>query len=320
MPHLLAANQKIAIDLTFTGAVSVGRHIANTLPLPDPEVSRYHAQIFLRDDRFIISDLASRNGIYVNGRRQQEQMLMPGDEICLGNTVLTFDPPRDMEQTLHFSEYGTRIWKSLPEPLHYVPAEVTTYAPAELGSMISHWLDHPEKTPLLSGKLRSEFLKFALESDRYRTKSALCEGALEFLENRIGTQRCVIFHLDEAHKRFQVLARYVAEEVPVKNQDFLPPKDILRIALDAGKAGYCPDIASDFRFEELYAAQQEADYPIQSFVILPIPGVASTFLYLDQSDPAESYDFKDFLQTYILGALLGKALHWYQLGEDKRKV
>lgn len=322
MPHLLAANDKIAVDLTFIGPISIGRHVANSLPLPDPEVSRYHAQIFPRGDLFFLSDLGSRNGVYVNGSQVQEQELHAGDEICIGNTLLSFDPPEDKMETRRFSEHGVRIWKTLPDNLVYAPLSVTTFPPLELEQSVSNWLERQEKNSALPSKLRSDFLKFVLGIDRYQTRCDLCEAALRFLENQIGAQRAAVFMLDGERKSLEVLGRYTAEEVQETDQQFTAPKEALRIVLDAGKAVYCANTESDFRFKYLQMAPQNTSYQVRSFILTPIvvQSMPPTFLYLDQSDAEEAYDFKHLLQAYVMGTLLGKMLYWYYLGGEKRKV
>ncbi len=76
------------------GGTSVGRDAQNDIILDDPAISRQHAK--LRKDgkgdkaRYLISDLATPNGISVNGRKIAKETLADGDEIQLGQTVLVF--------------------------------------------------------------------------------------------------------------------------------------------------------------------------------------------------------------------------------------
>jgi len=56
----------------------------------DPTVSGEHAAIVFEHGRFVLYDLASTNGTYLNGQRIQRQMLYDGDEIRLGSSVLVF--------------------------------------------------------------------------------------------------------------------------------------------------------------------------------------------------------------------------------------
>lgn len=69
----------------------IGRHAKNDITLDDTQVSRNHAHIRRIEDRFVLSDLGSANGVFVNG----EVVLTPrtladGDVIEIGDTKLTF--------------------------------------------------------------------------------------------------------------------------------------------------------------------------------------------------------------------------------------
>lgn len=64
--------------------VSIGRAPSNDLVLQAPKVSRQHAAINKYKDQYIIIDLKSSNGVYVNGQKVDEHPLMDGDEISIG--------------------------------------------------------------------------------------------------------------------------------------------------------------------------------------------------------------------------------------------
>ena len=50
----------------------------------DDTVSRRHAELRLREGSWILRDLGSSNGTWVNGRRVMEAEVAPGDEVVLG--------------------------------------------------------------------------------------------------------------------------------------------------------------------------------------------------------------------------------------------
>lgn len=69
----------------------IGRDPRSDIPLPgDMQVSKMHAEIRREGAYFIIYDLNSTNGTFVNGRRVNRQVLKDGDEIRVGRTKLTF--------------------------------------------------------------------------------------------------------------------------------------------------------------------------------------------------------------------------------------
>lgn len=71
--------------------VVVGRSRDCDITLDDPNVSRRHAELRRGQDGWVVADLASTNGVKVNGRRVTEQALEPGDEITLGLARLKFE-------------------------------------------------------------------------------------------------------------------------------------------------------------------------------------------------------------------------------------
>ena len=70
--------------------VNIGRDPSNHLRLEDPRVSRNHAQLRFALGRFVIFDLDSTAGTFVNGVAVSSQQLNPGDVISLAGVPLVF--------------------------------------------------------------------------------------------------------------------------------------------------------------------------------------------------------------------------------------
>src|SRR5438067_1421 len=68
------------VEIASTSAV-VGRHTEADLRLSGPDVSRRHCRIGVEDGMWRIVDLASTNGVYLNGVRLTEANLYPGDRL-----------------------------------------------------------------------------------------------------------------------------------------------------------------------------------------------------------------------------------------------
>lgn len=69
--------------------ITVGRVQGNELMLPKGNVSKRHARLVHRDGRFIVTDLNSTNGTYVNRRRiTQPTIVREGDRIYVGDFVI----------------------------------------------------------------------------------------------------------------------------------------------------------------------------------------------------------------------------------------
>ena len=73
--------------------VNIGRDLANDIVIRDPQVSRYHARLTLRDQVYAIEDLDSSNGTRVNGAQISGRVaLNDGDALALGDSILiTYD-------------------------------------------------------------------------------------------------------------------------------------------------------------------------------------------------------------------------------------
>ncbi len=93
--------------------VNIGRRLENQLVIDDPRVSRNHAQLRAIKGRFVLFDLNSTGGTFVNGQRTSQTVLYPGDVISLAGVALIFGqdnpPPRpDLAHTAPMeSESGT---------------------------------------------------------------------------------------------------------------------------------------------------------------------------------------------------------------------
>ena len=75
----------------------LGRQNKNAIPLDDVGASREHARIYLKDGRYTIVDLNSKNGVIVNGSRIDRFVLSNGDEIQIGETWLRVHLDEEIE-------------------------------------------------------------------------------------------------------------------------------------------------------------------------------------------------------------------------------
>ena len=76
--------------LLDTDIVSAGRHPDSDIFLDDVTVSRRHAQFRRSDDGFVVVDVGSLNGTYVNRDRIDEVLLTNGDEVQVGKYRLVY--------------------------------------------------------------------------------------------------------------------------------------------------------------------------------------------------------------------------------------
>lgn len=85
----LIVNGKRHVPLEET-VLHIGRQLDNDLVIDDSTVSRRHAQIRWRFGRFVIHDVGSKAGTFVNGKPISESVLQSGDIVTLGKVSLIY--------------------------------------------------------------------------------------------------------------------------------------------------------------------------------------------------------------------------------------
>jgi pSer/pThr/pTyr-binding forkhead associated (FHA) protein len=80
----------MVFSLNRQSPTSVGRAKANDIVLEDVSVSSQHCRIRPEDGSFVLHDLKSTNGTFVNERRVTRQALAEGDTVKLGETYMQF--------------------------------------------------------------------------------------------------------------------------------------------------------------------------------------------------------------------------------------
>ena len=84
--------QQSRIECSGQKDISVGRMPGNDVVLPKNNVSKRHARIVLEGGKFIIIDLKSANGTYVNGRKISGPLVITRqDKIHIGDFVLQLE-------------------------------------------------------------------------------------------------------------------------------------------------------------------------------------------------------------------------------------
>ena len=86
--------------------VSIGRRIDNVVVLNDPRISRLHAELRCFRGRWVVFDMGSSGGTYVNGQRITHSVVYDGDVISLAGVHVIFRqknlPRPDLNKTTMF--------------------------------------------------------------------------------------------------------------------------------------------------------------------------------------------------------------------------
>ncbi|MEW6716182.1 MAG: FHA domain-containing protein [Chloroflexota bacterium] len=84
---------------------NIGRRLDNQLVIDNPHISRTHAQLKVMGDHYVLIDLKSTSGTFVNGQRIYTTELQPGDVITLADVTMVFGtetPPQKESYTKPF--------------------------------------------------------------------------------------------------------------------------------------------------------------------------------------------------------------------------
>jgi pSer/pThr/pTyr-binding forkhead associated (FHA) protein len=93
MPKLiLKFDDRVLREYVIETSATIGRLRDNTVVLDNPAVSSHHARVYRDGDRFVIEDLKSKNGTYVNDKFvMNRRSLRNGDVVRIGKHQLVFD-------------------------------------------------------------------------------------------------------------------------------------------------------------------------------------------------------------------------------------
>ena len=118
--------QRLAVK---TPIVNIGRADYNDLVVPDPSISTSHAKLQRREGVWVLVDLDSTNGTFVDGERVQgEAPLAPGATVRFGDVQLVFEPTDDALRVAKGG--GTQVLKTPHSIAPNVPPKPASSPPA----------------------------------------------------------------------------------------------------------------------------------------------------------------------------------------------
>jgi transcriptional regulator with GAF, ATPase, and Fis domain len=101
-------------EFTVGTGVCIGSGKQNGICLEDGTVAERHCAIALRGERYVLTDLDSQEGTFVNGIPVKEREIVTGDEVAIGNSVFLFNG--DSQRIREASD--VRLEESTASPAH----------------------------------------------------------------------------------------------------------------------------------------------------------------------------------------------------------
>jgi two-component system NtrC family sensor kinase len=259
----------------------VGREAGNRIQLHDTEVSRHHAEIRWTGNEFLVCDLSSSNGTFVNNERVERRELTSGDQLQIGRTVMLFTGPSDAPSS------------SLGAKIDILSADRETDK-----SRIIHTISQHEGSRIFSAppdKSEGQWLARARSNLQVMYRTALAVSHTLDIDQLLGRIMQLIFEWVEADRGCIMLVDHESKELQPKvrrDRKGLRPDDkisisqtILDYVMDRREGVLTTDARQDDRWD---GAQSIVRMGVREAICVPMQGRYDIvgLIYIDTLTPA----------------------------------
>jgi transcriptional regulator with GAF, ATPase, and Fis domain len=292
--------------------VSIGRDPSNEVSLLDGLVSRRHCVIRKDGDGFRLQDLESRNNTFVSGVPIRDRVLVPGDEIRIGNSIFIFQ--------------GANTEPATGDPSLQLDATPTPGGPTVLLRKEDLLYLQPQRANRLPATAKTVrdlnvLLDFSRALNSVRGLDAVQEKVLNAVLKVAPADRVAILLTDNGIDGFSSIRG--RDRRLGANQPVHASRTILTRVLEENLAVLSNDVLSDEAFQEadsLMAPKVGSVLAVPLAVQDKLLGV----IYLDASSPGVRFD-SDLLQLVsalgnIAALTIENARHLEWLGGENRRL
>ena len=291
--------------------VSIGRDPSNQISLLDSLVSRRHCIIRKEAGAFRLVDLESRNNTFVSGVPVRERVLLPGDQIRVGNSVLVFQGPGGESST-------DAVLQLDATP---APGAATVILRKEDALYLQP--PRPEGLPATARTVRdlNVLLDFSRTLNSVRGLQALQEKALEAVLGAVPADQAAILLTEDGADVFSsIVGRDRRLGV---NQAVHASQTILNRVLKENIAVLSSDVQSDDTYREAESLLERRVHSVLA-VPLEVQGKVLGVMYLEASSPGARFD-SDLLQLVttlgnITALTIENARHLERLDGENRRL
>jgi len=293
-------------DFDLAEKNTLGRHANNTLRLVDREVSKEHASIErMPAGGFLLRDLGSSNGTFVNGRRVKELNLREGDEISLGNSRLVFhEGQRGGSNSPNVTVVASD--QSMPAFLAQIEhVEEAEFRPAE------------KLTDIGVLRLDYEKLRIAHEFHRQvgleRDQRSLLDKIINVAFQLLAADNAVLFLVDQ---RTGALVPQMVRNRRKDSEEVILSETVLKRVIETRQAVLTADAIIDSRFK---SSESIVAQGIRSAMAVPLltKGDLKGVLFLDTRERTNAFSEKDLK---ILSGIASQAAIALENADLARKI
>ncbi|MEM9791283.1 MAG: FHA domain-containing protein, partial [Planctomycetota bacterium] len=285
-------------DLPDHEPQQIGRS-SESLPLTDPTISRRHAELTPDDGHWVLRDLESSNGTFVNGvRLSSPRTLQPGDQVRVGGTLILFGEhakPRPGQREIRVAQRG-EMDISVEHTVASNDESLIMASPAEPGDAATFQLDVIYDLISLIGSVTDQ--------------AELLDKVMDVIFDH--------FKADRGFILLQERDQDGAEPQVVRHRDDVPAPNLKRDAITVsrtivnyvvrrGVGILSANAMSDSRFA---AGDSVQSYGIRSAMCVPIRYKGKTYgvIYLDSQVANYTYTEDQLALLTAIGVQTGLAL------------
>lgn len=292
--------------------VSIGRDPSNEISLLDSLVSRRHCIIRKEAGGFRLQDLESRNNTFISGVPVRERVLVHGDQIRVGNSILVFQGA---------DSGSTPGNASLSLDATPMPGAATVILRKEDARYLQP--SRPDGLPTSAKTVRdlNVLLEFSRTLNSVRGLAALQEKVLEAVLAIVPADQAAVLLTENGVAGFSSVVGRDRRLGP--NQPIHASQTILNRVLEENLAILSNDVQSDDAYREAESLLERRVHSVLA-VPLEVQGNMLGVMYLDASSPGARFD-SDLLQLVttlgnIVGLAIENARHVERLGGENRRL
>ncbi len=285
----------------------MGRHPECDVNIEVGAVSRQHARIEMVGDRFVLEDLKSRNGTFLNGQLLDNPAeLQDGDLIRICDMEYSFHDPDSegsSELMIEGSTYGVMLVDDQQESVP--PREVQGKLDIRGSSHGTHLTTTAEAR-----------LQAVLEITQKLGRSVRLE---EVLPKVLDTLFQIFLQADRAFivliEGDRLIPKWIKTRREDQHENFRISRTVMREVMESKQAIISLDASSDERFE---MAQSIANFRIRSMIVAPLldsTGEAIGAIQMDSLDSQRQFEKGDLEILYSIAVQAGIAIENAQLHE-----
>ncbi len=296
------------------GRVVLGRE-SDSVPLTDRTISRRHAEVVLENDAWIIRDLNSANGTYVNGERLTKPVrLKHGDQIKLGATLLIYGSDQVSERMS-----GSQLARDMID----FEGRNTNMDSAILSTVSSDdsiIIAGPEVTEAARAwRVMSELISaigVILDPEE------LLERVMDVILEELPVDRGFILLYDSKGEELEPHVIRYRRGTPARKQRITTSKRIIQHVVDRRESVLCTNAMTDQRFSSEASEDSIHHYGLRSVICAPIivRDLLLGVIHIDCSAAAHTYTEQQLRLMSVIGQMTGLAAQNARLVQQQMRT